>query len=56
MNKSYLKSRTIWVNTLALVALVLQAQFGFVLTSEAQGAVLILLNIILRFDTDTAIR
>lgn len=55
MNKSFLKSRTIWINVLGLVALFLQSQFGYILIPEAQSAVLLLLNLVLRFDTSEPI-
>ena len=55
MNKSFLKSRTVWLNVIGLIALYAQSQFGYVITPEAQSAVLLLLNLILRFDTSEPI-
>ena len=55
MNKSFLQSRTVWLNVIGLIALYVQSQFGYVITPEAQSAVLLLLNLILRFDTDSPI-
>lgn len=49
--KPFYKSRTLWVNVLAGVALFVQQQFGFVFSGELQGMILIILNLILRFDT-----
>lgn len=55
--KPFWKSRTIWANALALAALVLQEALGHeVLPLEFQGAVLAVLNVILRFRTDTPVQ
>lgn len=53
--KQWYQSRTVWLNLLSLVAMVAQMQFGFVISPEVQGAILIILNLILRFDTNTSI-
>lgn len=56
MNKKpFWKSRTIWLNVLAAVALFVQQQFGYVFSVELQGLVLMILNLILRFQTDSPI-
>ena len=44
-------SKTLWVNTLALIALFVQNSTGFVVAPEIQGAVLILANMVLRIVT-----
>ena len=49
------KSRTLWLNLLALVAFILQAQFEFVLPADVQMAILAILNFVLRLDTRTGI-
>ena len=54
--KNFWESRTIWVNFLALVAMVIQQQWGYVVSPELQGLNLIVLNTWLRFDTDSAIQ
>lgn len=53
--KDWYRSRTLWVNFLSLFALVLQSQFGYVFSPELQGAILIIANALLRFDTNTGI-
>jgi len=54
--KPFWKSRTLWANAIALVALGLQEAFGHeVLPLEIQGTILGLLNIVLRFATTTPI-
>ena len=53
--KSWYKSRTVWLNVLAAVALFLQQQFGYIFSVELQGLVLMVLNLVLRFQTDTGI-
>ena len=55
--KDWWLSRTVWVNALAFAAFMTQAMTGQEwLTPEAQGAVIAILNIVIRFDTSTAIR
>ena len=53
--KPFWRSKTLWVNTLALIALILQGQFGFVIGPEEQAAIIIVANLILRAFTNTGI-
>ena len=46
--KRWYTSKTLWVNLLAIVALVAQAEFGYLLDAEAQAALLAIINLILR--------
>lgn len=48
MTKKWYLSKTLWVNAIAIVALVLQAQFGFVIGGEEQLAILAVVNLVLR--------
>lgn len=55
--KNWWKSRTVWVNLIAFSAFMAQAVSGHeVLTVEAQGVVIAILNVILRFDTNSGIK
>lgn len=55
--KDWWKSRTVWVNLLAFSAFMVQAVTGHeFLTVEAQATVVAILNLILRFDTDSAVQ
>ena len=47
-NKPLLKSKTFWVNIIALLVLVAQGQFGVVITAETQVVLLGLINLLLR--------
>ena len=53
--KHFWKSRTLWVNLIAILGIVLNSQFGIEIDAEAQAAlatsVLAVLNIILRLVT-----
>ena len=49
--KRWYTSKTLWLNLLAIVALVAQAEFGYVLDAEAQAALLAVINLILRIIT-----
>jgi hypothetical protein len=48
-------SKTLWVNALAVIALVAQSQWGYVLTPESQVAILGVVNLVLRAVTKTEI-
>jgi len=50
--KAWWRSKTLWVNLVAGVALLVQSQFGFVLDGEVQGAILMLINFALRLITN----
>ena len=49
--KRWYTSKTLWLNLLAIVALVAQAEFGYILDVEAQAALLAVINLILRIIT-----
>ena len=51
MAKSVWKSKTLWINVIASVALFSQGYFGFVIPLEAQTIILAGINFILRFIT-----
>ena len=54
--KDWWKSRMVWVNLVAFAAFMTQALTGHeFLTVEAQAVVIAVLNIILRFQTDSPI-
>lgn len=53
--KRWYASKTIWVNVLAALCLAIQAKWGFVIDAEAQGAILIVVNLILRGMTKDAV-
>jgi len=54
-NKHWYASKTLWVNFLAIVAIILNNQFGIELDVEVQAAlatsILAIINIVLRFVT-----
>ena len=49
--KRWYTSKTLWVNLLAIVALVAQAEFGYILDAEAQAVMLAVINLVLRIVT-----
>lgn len=49
------QSKTLWVNAIALVALVVQTQTGMVIDPSAQVAILGFVNVILRTITKDAV-
>lgn len=48
MQKKWYFSKTVWVNVLALAALYLQSEFGFVFSVELQAMSMTLINLGLR--------
>jgi len=54
--KKWWTSKTLWANALAIIAIIAQGQFGYVLTPEAQVAILGLINFILRMVTKEPIK
>lgn len=55
ITKPWYKSRTIWFNAIALVALFAQMQTGFVISPDEQGAILMVGNLILRAVTNSGL-
>ena len=49
--KRWYTSKTLWVNLLAIVALIAQTEFGYILDVEAQAVILAGINLILRIIT-----
>ena len=49
--KAWWKSKTLWVNIIALAALLIQSQYGFIVSVEEQAAIIIVANLILRVAT-----
>ena len=49
--KRWYTSKMVWVNLLAIAALVAQAEFGYVLDAEAQAVILATINLALRIIT-----
>lgn len=49
--KSILGSKTFWINLIALIALIVQTQFGFVIGAEEQIAIIAVINLVLRVVT-----
>ncbi len=48
MAKSWWKSKTLWVNTVAAVALFVQSQYGYVIGLDLQGYGLVIINTFVR--------
>ena len=49
LNKKWYKSKTLWVNTIAILGILFQTSTGLKLIPlETQGAILAILNIIMR--------
>lgn len=46
--KQFYESKTLWVNAIALVAILVQGFTGFIIDPEAQAAILVVINLILR--------
>lgn len=53
--KQFWKSKTLWINFLAMLALIAQLGWGFVFDAEAQLAILGAVNLFVRFKTDESV-
>lgn len=49
--KTWYTSKTLWVNAIAALALIVQSRYGFVIDAEIQAAILTIINLILRIST-----
>lgn len=54
-SKPWYASKTMWFNILAGVALYVQSKFGFVLSSDEQAGIILVVNIVLRAVTKGAV-
>jgi len=50
--KKWMRSKTLWINIIAIAAIVLQAEYGFIVTPELELAALGIINLILRAITN----
>lgn len=51
LGKSWLRSKTFWVNALAVVTLILARYFNYELSAEETGSILAVINMLLRLVT-----
>ena len=47
-----IRSKTIWVNAIALIAIIAQSATGFVIAAADQAAIIVFINLILRTVTN----
>ena len=51
MTKKWYASKTLWINLLFIIFLIVQSYTGYVVEPELEGAILVILNVILRLVT-----
>ena len=51
--KKWYKSKTLWINIIALIAILAQTQYEFIIHPEEQAALLTIINLALRMITNT---
>ena len=56
MKKDWYTSKSLWVNVLAVVAIILQGQFGFIMSPTLQVSILAIINLILRAVTKSELQ
>lgn len=49
--KDWWKSKTLWVNIIAIASIIVRAEYGYVLAPEAEIAILGAVNLVLRMIT-----
>lgn len=54
--KPIFSSKTFWINVISLLAMIIQAETGYVVPPEEQTMVLAIINIILRYYTGEPVR
>jgi len=54
--KIFWKSKTFWINIIAISAIVAQAEYGFVVDPQAQFCILGVVNLILRAITNEGLK
>lgn len=55
MTKTWYNSKTLWTNAVGIIAIIAQAQFGFLIDPATQMALLAVLNMLLRAITGEGI-
>lgn len=48
MTKTWYTSKMMWINAIAVIAIIAQGQFGFIIEPVSQVAILGVINIVLR--------
>lgn len=51
-NKLWYCSRVLWINIIAIITIIIQGVFGYVISPEIQVAVLAIVNVIMRAVTN----
>lgn len=54
-NKKWWKSKTLWINLIAVGAIIVQIKYGFIVSPEEEIAVLAVVNLIVRAFTKTGL-
>lgn len=49
--KKWIKSKTLWINVIAIASIIVRAEYGYILLPETELAILGAINIILRIVT-----
>jgi len=55
-NKIWYLSKTLWINVLAIVAIIVQGTLGYNISAEMQVSLLAIINIIMRAITNQPLR
>ena len=54
--KKWYSSKTLWVNAIAALAILVQTQTGFAIDAETQAAILVVINLVLRAVTHSTLK
>lgn len=53
--KAWYTSKTLWMNLIAMIAMIVQAEFGFIIDPDLQAYILGIINLLLRLFTKTSL-
>ena len=54
--KKWIRSKTLWINLIAIGAIIIQCECGFVVSPELEAIALVVVNIVLRSITNEGLK
>ena len=54
--KKWIRSKTLWINLIAIGAIIIQCEFGFAISPKLEAMALVIINLILRSITNEGLK